>query len=67
MKAARLVILLGALAAAGGAGYVALNMARPAPVQVVDVRPSQPQIKLEDVLVATDTLPVGTEIVGQLD
>ena len=61
------MILLGALAAAGGAGYVALNMARPAPVQVVDVRPSQPQIKLEDVLVATDTLPVGTEIVGQLD
>lgn len=66
MKAARLAILLGALASAGGAGYVALNMAKAPPVSVVQAQPSEPQIKLEDVLVASENLPVGTEILGQL-
>ena len=63
MQKARLVILTVAVAAAGAAGYIAMNM-RP-DVTVVQ-KEAQPQIKLQDILVATENLGVGTEVQGQM-
>lgn len=61
----RMVILGVAVLAAGGAGYLALNMTAPspAPVQVVEQTPA---IELDEVLVATDTLTTGKQISGAL-
>ncbi|ATU92868.1 Flp pilus assembly protein CpaB [Phyllobacterium zundukense] len=62
MQKARLVILIVAVAAAGAAGYIATRMK---PTTVV-VESAQPQIKLQDVLVATENLGVGAEMTGQM-
>ena len=52
MATSRMIILGVAVAAAGGAGYVAKNMvATPPPEVVVDAGPQQPAIDLSDVLV----------------
>ncbi|WP_269930881.1 Flp pilus assembly protein CpaB [Aminobacter sp. HY435] len=60
MAASRLMILGVAVAAAGGAGYVAKNMSVPPPVEVVvETGPQQPQIALTDVLVLTADVPMG--------
>lgn len=59
MAASRLMILGVAVAAAGGAGYVAKNMSAPPPAQVVEAGPQQPQIELTDVLVLTGDVPIG--------
>lgn len=65
MKSARLLILGVAVLAAGGAGYIAMNLAAPPPAPVV-AAPEAPQIKLEDVLVATENLGVGAELTSQM-
>lgn len=60
MKAARLVVMLGALAAAGGAGVLALNLANREPeTQIVEVQ-SEPRVETEDVLVAADDVSLGS-------
>lgn len=60
MPASRLIILGVAVAAAGGAGYVAKNMAAVAPAEVViDSGPQAPAIALEDVLVLSGDVPMG--------
>lgn len=53
------------MAAAAGAGYVAMNMAAPPPPQII-AAPAEPQIKLQDVLVATENLGVGAELQQQM-
>ena len=54
VAASRIIILGVAAASAGGAGYVAKNMAAPPPVQVaLESGPQQPSIELTDVLVLT--------------
>ena len=54
MAASRLIILGVAVAAAGGAGYVAKNMLVPPPPEVIVERgPQEPAIELADVLVLT--------------
>lgn len=58
MPASRLIILGVAVAAAGGAGYVAKNMAVPPPA-VVEAEPQAPQIALQDVLVLSGDVPMG--------
>lgn len=63
MQKARLVILTVAVAAAGAAGYIALHMK---PDVTVVQAAAQPQIKLQDVLVATASLGVGAEVTNQL-
>ena len=63
MQKARLVILTVAVAAAGAAGYVATHMK---PDVTVVQKDTQPQIKLQDILVATENLGVGTEVQGQM-
>jgi pilus assembly protein CpaB len=63
MAASRLIILGVAVAAAGGAGYVAKNMAsKPPETVVVDAGPRQPAIELADVLVLDSDVPMGTTL-----
>ncbi|MET3578341.1 pilus assembly protein CpaB [Mesorhizobium robiniae] len=61
MPASRLIILGVAVAAAGGAGYVAKNMAVPPP-QIVDSGPQAPAIALQDVLVLSGDVPMGNPL-----
>ena len=61
MPASRLIILGVAVAAAGGAGYVAKNMVvAPSPRVVVDA-PKQPGIALQDVLVLSGDVAMGSQ------
>ncbi|MBN9241339.1 MAG: Flp pilus assembly protein CpaB [Mesorhizobium sp.] len=62
MPASRLIILGVAVAAAGGAGYVAKNMVVPPPPEVVVNAPQQPAITLQDVLVLSGDVPMGSPL-----
>jgi pilus assembly protein CpaB len=62
MPASRLIILTVAVAAAGGAGYVAKKMVVPPPPVVVDSGQKGPSIALEDVLVLSGDVPMGTTL-----
>lgn len=63
MAASRLIILSVAVAAAGGAGYVAQNMvSTPPPEVVVQSGPQEPAIELSDVLVLDGDVPMGQVI-----
>jgi pilus assembly protein CpaB len=63
MATSRLIILGVAVAAAGGAGYVAKNMMTPPPPEViVEQGPQQPSIELADVLVLSGDVPMGQPI-----
>ena len=64
MKTTQLAILGLALASAGGAGVLALNMS--APVEVVQAAPVQTGIQTESVLVASADIPLGGEITSQV-
>ena len=67
MAASRLIILGVAVAAAGGAGYVAKNMAVvPPPEVVVSEGPSQPSIPLTEILVVTSDVPMGAPVADAL-
>ena len=60
MVTSRIIILGVAVAAAGGAGYVAKNMVVTAPPQVVvESGPQQPAVNLSDVLVLDGDVPMG--------
>ena len=62
MPASRLIILGVAVAASGGAGYVAKNMVvAPSPRVVVDA-PKQPGIALQDVLVLSGDVAMGSQL-----
>lgn len=64
MAATRLIILGVAVAAAGGAGFVAKNIASAPPAEVVlsNDAPAQPAVALSDVLVLSADVPMGTEV-----
>ncbi|TIL70773.1 MAG: Flp pilus assembly protein CpaB, partial [Mesorhizobium sp.] len=62
MPASRLIILGVAVAAAGGAGYVAKNMVAAPPPQIVDSGPEAPAIALQDVLVLSGDVPMGSPL-----
>lgn len=62
MPASRLIILGVAVAAAGGAGYVAKNMVVAPPPEVVVNAPQQPAITLQDVLVLSGDVPMGSTL-----
>jgi pilus assembly protein CpaB len=65
MAASRLLILGVAVAAAGGAGYIAKNMTAQQPPVIVNA-PQKPSIALSQVLVLTDDVPVGGVLDGQM-
>ncbi|WP_018688839.1 Flp pilus assembly protein CpaB [Ahrensia kielensis] len=62
----RFVILGVAVLAAGGAGYLAMNLSAPAPAPIADILPSAPSIELDQVLVAKETILTGAKINGGL-
>ncbi|CAN7171586.1 Flp pilus assembly protein CpaB [Mesorhizobium amorphae] len=62
MPASRLIILSVAVAAAGGAGYVAKNMVAAPPPQVIVDSPQAPAIALQDVLVLSGDVAMGTPL-----
>ncbi|MER9231943.1 Flp pilus assembly protein CpaB [Mesorhizobium sp. M0622] len=62
MPASRLIILSVAIAAAGGAGYVAKNMVAAPPPPIVDSGPQAPAIALQDVLVLSGDVPMGSPL-----
>jgi pilus assembly protein CpaB len=63
--ASRLIILSVAVAAAGGAGYIAKNMAS-TPQEVAMPEPEQPALALSEVLVLSADVPMGAAVDGQL-
>ena len=67
MKAARFIVLGVAVAAAGGAGLLAMNLAAtpPAPPAIVIEADNTPAIQTTRVLVATQTMPVGARLTGE--
>ena len=70
MAASRLIILGVAVAAAGGAGYVAKNMAvtpPPTPSVVVSSGPTKPAIDLTEVLVLSQDVPMGSTLGDSLE
>ena len=68
MAASRLIILGVAVAAAGGAGYVAKNMTAPPPTEIiVESGPQAPAMALTDVLVLSGDVPMGAPVGDQLD
>lgn len=62
MPASRLIILSVAVAAAGGAGYVAKNMVAPPPQVTVESGPKAPAVALQDVLVLSGDVPMGNQL-----
>lgn len=67
MNASRLIVMGVAVASAIGAGFIAKNMATPPPpTVVVKERPTEPKIQLDSVLVASEDLPIGVELQGQM-
>ncbi|CCV03201.1 Pilus assembly protein; CpaB [Mesorhizobium metallidurans STM 2683] len=62
MPASRLIILGVAVAAAGGAGYVAKNMVAAPPPQIVEAGPQAPAIALQDVLVLSGDVTMGSQL-----
>jgi pilus assembly protein CpaB len=67
MAASRLIILGVAVAAAGGAGYVAKNMMAAPPPEVVVEQVQAPAIDLTDVLVLAGDVPMGAAVGDQLE
>lgn len=61
MKAARLIVMGTAIAAAGGAGLLALNLMSREPKREI-VRVDGPKIDLQEVLVAAQDIAIGTNI-----
>jgi pilus assembly protein CpaB len=66
MKSTRLVVLGVAVAAAGGAGYLAMNMKPQQQIIQSEAAPAAPQIELDQVLVAGEQIPVGGVLDAQL-
>ena len=64
MAASRLVILGVAVAAAGGAGYIAKHMTAQTPHIIVSA--PKPSIAISQVLVLTDDVPVGGVLDNQM-
>lgn len=67
MNSSRVIILGVAVFAAIGAGYVAKNMMAPPPPRViVEKAPTEPAIKLADVLVLKEDVPMGASVTDKL-
>jgi pilus assembly protein CpaB len=64
MKSKQLAVLGIALAAAVGAGYLALNLTAPQPVVVQQNAPAQPSVATQEVLVASAQITVGSKLAG---
>ena len=61
MKKAQLIVLAGAIAAAGGAGYIAMGLANKKPEKEI-VQAEAPKVQTDKVLVASTDIPMGTNV-----
>lgn len=61
MKKAQLIVLAGAVVAAGGAGFLALNISKRKPETKI-VQASAPAVATEQVLVAAGDIPMGSHV-----
>ncbi|MGB7288082.1 MAG: Flp pilus assembly protein CpaB [Salaquimonas sp.] len=61
MKKAQLIVLAGAIVAAGGAGYIAMGLANKEPEQQI-IQANAPSINYEKVLVASADVSMGTNV-----
>jgi pilus assembly protein CpaB len=61
MKKAQLIVLAGAIAAAGGAGYIAMGLVNKEPEQQI-VQAEAPVIQTDQVLVASTDISMGTNV-----
>lgn len=61
MRKAQLVVLAGAVLAAGGAGYLAMNLMQREP-EPQQVQQQAPTIQMEEVLIAASDIPMGTKV-----
>ena len=66
MAASRLIILSVAVAAAGGAGYIAKKMSGPPQEVAATVQPSIPALATTKVLVLSGDVPMGATVDGLL-
>ncbi|MCQ0989540.1 Flp pilus assembly protein CpaB [Jiella marina] len=68
MSLARVAIIGVALLAAVGAGLVALNLSQPEPQEpvIITAAPAQPPIRLVDVLITKNEVPMGSIVEGGL-
>src|SRR5690606_15036966 len=66
MAASRLIILGVAVAAAGGAGYVAKNMMAAPPPEIIVEQAQAPAVDLTEVLVLEGDVPMGATVGDQL-
>lgn len=67
MKTAQIAVLGLAIVAAGGAGFIAMNMTSQPPQEVIgDVAPVVQQVEMEQVLVASSDIAMGGEITAQV-
>lgn len=67
MNTSRLIILGVAVVAAGVAGYIAKNLATaPAPIVVADAVPREPAVRMTEVLVLSEDLPIGQPLENQM-
>ncbi|MDY8108454.1 Flp pilus assembly protein CpaB [Fulvimarina sp. 2208YS6-2-32] len=66
MNRSQIIVVAVAAFAALGAGFVALNFAAPAPQEpvIITASPAEPPVKLEDVLVSANAVPMGMRIDG---
>ena len=64
MKSKQLAVLGIALVAAAGAGYLAFNLSKPEPVVIEQKVEKGPEIAMEEVLVASNDLSVGSKLSG---
>lgn len=61
MKKAQLIVLAGAIVAAGGAGYIAMGLANKKPEKQV-IQSEAPKVQTDKVLVASTDIPMGTNV-----
>ena len=61
MRKAQLVVLAGAVLAAGGAGYLAMNLMHREP-EPQQVQQQTPTVRMEEVLIAASDIPMGTKV-----
>ncbi len=61
MKKAQLIVLAGAIAAAGGAGYIAMGLANKEPEKEI-IQAAAPMVQTDKVLVASTDIPMGSNV-----
>lgn len=65
MKKAQIIVLAGAIAAASGAGYIAMGLANKKPEKQI-IQADAPKVNYTEVLVASADVPMGTNVTSDM-